>query len=1143
MNDTHPTCSQPGKGQVSMSIEKQTARPGDSNWYPIPVNETQRLEAVRATQLLDTPTESPFDALTQLAAQIFDVPIALVSLVESNRQFLKSRFGLDVTETPRCVSFCTHAIVEPEKTLVVPDATLDERFHDNPLVTGFPHIRAYVGAPLIDYQGHALGSLCIIDTRPRDFTPCQIEALGTLSRQVGQLIELKRINRQLQAESNARENSDQSRLTSELRLTTLLSNIKDHLVLMLDENGIIQSWNPGVRMIFGYEAQEILGKSFAMLFTDEDRKIGYPDLELENARRNGETTGTGQRIRKDGTIIWVNYSVRSITDESGRCIGFSKVSSDVSNRVADDRRFEEKRNRLQALTDCSTSAIVELSKEGEIIRANQSAAEILGIVQMQGTMYNAPCWLHETLDGDPIPNEQMPFSIVRHTNQTIRDHVVAIRKPDGSRVVLSIGGAPVRGADGVTVSFIFNAIDITQQTNSLHALKISEERYAMALSATEDALWDWHVPSGRVTTSERWHTMLGYPGESETSLMMFEDLIHVDDRDSLVSAISGHFSGESATFQIELRLRRADGSYAYVRSRGKVSVRDDEGNPIRMVGTHQDISVECEALNQLQRAKEQAIEMLDEIASSREHLQLAVDGTGSGLWDWNMGTGEITINEKWTALLGYKRDDLPISIESWKRLTHPQDVKRVLNDLNEHDRQSTSHFESEFRMKHAEGYDVWICARGRIMVRDESGRAVRMAGTSQDVTQRKSIDAKLDAARDAANAANAAKSEFLANMSHELRTPMTAILGFSDLLGEEDCSLENRLEYVNTIRRNAEHLLSVINDILDLSKIEAGKLQCESIDTNPLCKVTDIVDLLRVRAVSKGISLSIKQESPLPFVIKSDPTRLRQILINLVGNAVKFTEVGGVSVRLNFDPIDAKLRIDVIDTGIGLTEEQRQRIFSPFVQADTSTSRRFGGTGLGLAISVRLARLLGGEIKVESTPQNGSMFSLILPVSPDTATFVEPDVKISLESRSNQITQETKFAQGIKGMRILLVEDGPDNQKLIAFHLKREGAHYEIADNGQLGIDAIQNAIAQGKPFDAVLMDMQMPVLDGYSATREIRRQGIITPVIALTAHAMSGDREKCLAAGCDDYMTKPIQPGQMSQVILGACNSRVVTA
>ncbi len=1129
-----------------MSIEKQLARPGDSNWYPIAANETQRLEAVRATQLLDTPTESTFDALTQLAAQIFDVPIALVSLVESNRQFLKSRFGLDVTETPRCVSFCTHAIVEPEKTLVVPDATLDERFHDNPLVTGFPHIRAYVGAPLIDHQGLALGSLCIIDTRPRDFTPCQIEALGTLSRQVGQLIELKRINRQLQTESTAREESDQRRLTTDLRLTTLLSNIKDHLVLMLDENGIIQSWNPGVRMIFGYEAQEILGKSFAMLFTDGDRNLGYPELELENARRNGETAGTAQRIRKDGTIIWVNYSVRSITDDSGRCIGFSKVSSDASNRVADDRRFEEKRNRLQALTDCSTSAIVELSKDGEIIRANQSAAEILGIVHMEGTMYNAPCWIHETLDGNPIPEEQMPFSIVRQTNQAIRDHVVAIRKPDGSRVVLSIGGAPVLGADGLTLSFIFNAIDITQQTNSLHALKLSEERYAMALLATEDALWDWHIPSGRVTTSERWHTMLGYPGASETSLMLFENLIHVDDRNLLESAIERHFSGESTAFQTELRLRRADGSYAHVRSRGKVSVRDDEGSPVRMVGTNQDISIECVALNALQIAKEQAIGMLSEIASSREHLQLAVDGTGSGFWDWDMGTGDIAINEKWTALLGFNRDDFPSTIESWKRLTDPRDVERVLRQLDEHDRKKTEYFESEFRMKHAGGHDVWICARGRIMVRDESGRALRMAGTSQDVTQRKSIDAKLDAARDAANAANAAKSEFLANMSHELRTPMTAILGFSDLLGEEDCSLENRLEYVNTIRRNAEHLLSIINDILDLSKIEAGKLECESIDTHPVSKVNDIADLLRVRAVSKGIGLTIEEASPLPFNIKTDPTRLRQILMNLIGNAIKFTEVGHVRVRLQFEPIQSIIRFDVIDTGIGMTEEQRQRIFSPFVQADTSTSRRFGGTGLGLAISVRLARLLGGEIKVESTPQDGSTFSLILPVDPDTSTLFEPasnKTPESADTRDNKLSEGKQTTQCIKGMRILLVEDGPDNQKLIGFHLKRVGAHFAIADNGQLGIDAIQNAIAQGKPFDAVLMDMQMPVLDGYAATREIRRQGIDTPVIALTAHAMSGDREKCLAAGCDDYMTKPIQPGQMSQVILSACNSRVVTA
>jgi signal transduction histidine kinase/ActR/RegA family two-component response regulator len=373
-----------------------------------------------------------------------------------------------------------------------------------------------------------------------------------------------------------------------------------------------------------------------------------------------------------------------------------------------------------------------------------------------------------------------------------------------------------------------------------------------------------------------------------------------------------------------------------------------------------------------------------------------------------------------------------------------------------------------------------------------------------------------------AERANEAKSEFLANMSHEIRTPMNAIIGFSENLLAPDITEAERVEAVRTIHRNGLHLLEIINDILDLSKIEAGKLTIENERAAPAEVVEDVLTLMRDRANSKGLKLAGEYVGDLPATIETDAKRLRQILINLVGNAVKFTETGGVRLRVAYlpDPV-RQLKIDVIDTGIGLTAEQVSRLFQPFEQADSSTTRRFGGTGLGLTISRRLARMLGGDIEVTSIYGTGSVFSVTLatgdlegiafaPVEPNQPRAAAP------EPAKPAVTAVTL------GGRILLVDDGPDNRKLLSVILRKAGAEVATAENG---LEAVEAALASRAttPFDVILMDMQMPVLDGYDATRRLRDAGWSGPIIALTAHAMAGDRERCLEAGCDDYVTKPV--------------------
>lgn len=387
---------------------------------------------------------------------------------------------------------------------------------------------------------------------------------------------------------------------------------------------------------------------------------------------------------------------------------------------------------------------------------------------------------------------------------------------------------------------------------------------------------------------------------------------------------------------------------------------------------------------------------------------------------------------------------------------------------------------------------------------------------------------ELEIANEAANAASRVKTEFLANMSHEIRTPMTAILGYADLLLDEadkSPTPSPQHEYIATIRRNGEHLLGIINDILDISKIEAGRMTVEHIPTDPDRILIEVESLMRVRAVEKGIELIVLRQTPLPSAIHSDPLRLRQILLNLIGNAIKFTDQGRVTLhaRHQTHPHPA-LIFEVQDTGIGISADQLERLFTPFSQADSSTTRRYGGSGLGLSISQSLARMLDGEIVAQSTPGRGSTFVFRL-----SAGIVNRIAESPNDTQCPTVPHAAGNPRPIHGARIFFAEDGPDNQHLVSHVLRKAGAIVTLFDNGRLCFDALidrssgKELLAQPIPCDLIISDMQMPEMDGYSLARNLRRVGWTRPIIALTAHAMAGDAEKCFAAGCDEYATKPI--------------------
>jgi diguanylate cyclase (GGDEF)-like protein/PAS domain S-box-containing protein len=424
----------------------------------------------------------------------------------------------------------------------------------------------------------------------------------------------------------------------------------------------------------------------------------------------------------------------------------------------------------------------------------------------------------------------------------------------------------------------------------------------------------------------------------------------------------------------------------------------------------------------------------------------------------------------------------------------------------------------------------------------QSEYALFVIATIRDISERVQTEQTLREAKDAAEAAGLAKTRFLANMSHEIRTPLTALLGFADLMLDPKLGESERLNYALTIRRNGEHLLSILNDILDVSMVEAGKLSVENIDFSLGKMLAEVASLIRVRAIEKGLAFRVEYETPIPSLLRSDPTRLRQILINIVSNAVKFTSQGDIRVLARCDANAhgaLTLGVRVVDTGIGIAPEEMKHIFQPFSQADASMTRRFGGSGLGLAISALLAKALGGSLDVDSETQKGSIFTLKIPIESVEGSVTLSGPTEAIADNSLAFAPEAPHVRG----RVLLAEDGPDNQRLISTLLSKQGIDVVVVENGLLAVHRALDAMRAGEPFDLILMDMQMPELDGYAATARLRAVGYQAPIVALTAHAMTGERERCLAAGCDEYLTKPITLAELTRAVRGYLKESSPTA
>jgi two-component system sensor histidine kinase/response regulator len=784
---------------------------------------------------------------------------------------------------------------------------------------------------------------------------------------------------------------------------------------------------------------------------------------------------------------------------------------------------------------------------------------------------------------------------------------------------------------------------LRQQTADL---RDAQRRLERASLSSQEGHWDFDLSTQRLWVSSSYYQLLGYTDDMDLRTReQHLEMIHPDDRSREDEAFREHIA-RNTPLDAEVRMRPANGEWRWMRLRGMAEF-DDAHRPIRISGSVQDI-------HEKKLAE-------DNLLLVSQRFERAIRGTQDGLWEWDLERGTLWISPRYEAILGYEEGTLRYGAEVRDAITHPDDLARVAAAHQAHFA-GLGPLDVEARMQHADGNYIWIRVRGEAE-RDASGKPVRIAGSIQDITEARAAHDELIQATKAAQAANSAKSDFLANVSHEIRTPMNGIMGMSALILDTELN-HTQMEYAETIRNSADSLLTVINDILDFSKIEAGKLDIEILELDLRRTVEDVGTLLGLQAASKHLDLIVNVRPDVPDRVHGDPQRIRQCLINLAGNAVKFTPTGEVVLDVGVvgrENGKIRTRFEVRDSGIGIDAAAAKNLFQPFVQADSSTTRYFGGTGLGLSIVRRLVEMMGGEIGMRSEPGKGSTFWFELPLSADAPARVaiahEPArrllladcsrtmreltadhltatgytvtiagdaetamallrealvhdrpfavalidrridtacvpglieqvrgspqlstlhaVMLSYPNSGNELTefnaqgfdalltkplrtrelldhldrffsapeavqgpaQPTHTRGGFPdtthtrtcGGRVLLVEDNAVNQKVAQRFLERLGCSVTIAGNGAKAVTACEL-----ESFDLILMDLQMPVMDGYAATREIRMKepGSRVPIIALTANAMTGQLERCLAADMDGLLTKPLLPDRLRETL-----------
>ncbi|WP_442506036.1 PAS domain S-box protein [Novipirellula sp. SH528] len=898
---------------------------------------------------------------------------------------------------------------------------------------------------------------------------------------------------------------------------------------VLDREGNLLEANETALHAAQLQRDDVVGKPFW-----ECHWWNYDDAVATQLRDEFARVINGETIRHDVVIrigkddrTTIDFMLAPVRDADGNITHVIPSGVDIKDRkaaedlvrqnaeqLADKQAklialiadYERAESKLQVLFDNGYyyTGIIEL--DGTTTDINEIALRQLGASREETInrhFWDSPWW-----GNNEEVKQKLRDGLRLSTAGEVYREDLPFWLPDGTERITDFIFTPARDQHGEVVFVVANGSDVTDVRRGQEELRKREQHLKLSLQAGRLGTWEWDPSTDQIKWSEELQSIFGM---SETRQdILFDDIlqiVHPDDRVEAAHHLKSAVKGDESSYRFDCRIVREDnGKTSWVENLGLIS-RNKSGVAKLVTSITRDVTE--------RKQSELAL------AEGKERLTMALRAGGMAVWEWSE-EGAFWEDSMYE-LLGLS-PDCERNARTMMKMIHPDDLEHISHAWRQTVMGNTN-LDEEFRVIRSDGTVRWIAGVGQ-QVHNSNGEPKRILGLIWDITDQHELQESLQEARAQAEAASDSKSEFLANMSHEIRTPMTAILGYTDLIADQIDHPE-ALEHVRTIRRNGDFLLDIINDILDLSKIEAGKLEIAPEPFSPNHLIEDVRSIMEVRAIEGGLTLDVQYEGRIPSEVTSDPKRLKQILINLVGNAIKFTPSGEVRLRISYNADEQRMRIDIVDTGIGMKPEQQAKLFKPFTQGDSSVTRHFGGTGLGLAISQRLAKMLGGTIAVDSTEGQGSTFSLTIATGDvHGVPMIEP-MALTQPSSENEPDQCISL-----DCAILVVDDRRDIRFLSKTLLSKAGARVDEAEDGEVAIKRVEAAIEQGEPYDLILLDMQMPKLDGYQTAERLRRMGFAGPIIALTADAMQGDMNRCIEQGCNDYLSKPINKTIMLQMV-----------
>jgi PAS domain S-box-containing protein len=869
-------------------------------------------------------------------------------------------------------------------------------------------------------------------------------------------------------------------------------------------------WSERIQLVFGYRLEELgadrLGWAKRVHPDDLDRVQASYRACLDSS----ETVWTDEyRFRRaEGSYADILDRAFIIRDPAGTPTRIVGAMSDISDR----KRIENERKRvqqelqqalqtLQTIVAASPLPIVVIEPDMTVQLWNAAAEQLFGWSEAEVLGQLLPLVPEEKQEECRQLREAVTNGEVFSSVETYR------RKRDGSKVILNISAAPLYDDQGSVNAILLILQDITERQRAEAALRDSEERLRLALIAANQGLYDLNVQTGDAIVSPAYAQMLGYdPDEFEETNTKWRDRLHPDDVAVVYQAYEDYVAGKLDTYRVEFRQRTKSGDWKWLLSIGKIVAWDSDGQPLRMLGTHTDMT-----------DRKQAEEALRQ---SEERLRLALDAGCMGAWEWNLETNVQQWDVNQYKLFGMDKDRNRLSADAFFQFIHPDDLP-LAQQLTEQVLEQGGSFHTEFRIVRPDGGVRWLSSQG-IVVQDKHNQPVRIIGVNFDITERKREEeererllANEQLARQEAEAANRIKDEFLAVLSHELRSPLNPILGWSRLLQTQKLDEQKTRQALATIERNAKLQTQLIEDLLDVSRILRGKLVLNIAPVSLINTIEAALETVRLAVEAKGIQIQRTFNLDLDQVM-GDTARLQQVIWNLLTNAVKFTPSGG-TVEIRLEQSNNQIQIQVKDTGKGIRSDFLPYVFDYFRQEDGTTTRKFGGLGLGLAIVRHITELHGGTVWAESPGEGlGATFTVQLPLMPSPVRGDEKD--------------EPSTIANLCGLRVLAVDDDKDIRELLEFILQQAGAEVRV-------VASATEALQQLEAFSpkVLISDVGMPDTDGYMLIRQIRtlapEQGKI-PAIALTAYAGEIDQQQALAAGFQMHLAKPIEPEKLIGVI-----------